>query len=313
MSRNYSYVSVIVAIIVVLASMQASAAETVSRKLAIEFQGEVYAEKNGSVVTQEQIDAYLSNVPERDRPGVVSDPGRIGKMVDSMMLQQRVVDDADHANLLADPDLSARIYQAATSLIAEEQVRKVLEEAELDSYEERARELYLAKPDMFMSEPSADFTHVLVSTSDKSDFEAVRIVSEILDKLESGRDFDELVLEYSDDPSVGDNKGSFDNTPRGDLTERFANTLFELEVGEISDPVRTQYGWHIIRLDEMIPPERMEFKNVKEKARRMARDRHLDRVRSEYYEDLVAGEISIAEGATEKLLNRYTPDRAARQ
>lgn len=288
-----------------LMSLSVFAEESITRQLDIEFESEIYASKSESHVTQGQMDAYMQRVPERDRAGVLSSPERIGKMVDQMLLQQRIVDDSDLEELLSDDTLSAHIYQAATSLIAEERVRQVVREAELDSYVDRGRELYLADPEQFRSPPTADFTHVIIATNDKTDREAIRIIDQFMAELDEGVSFDKLVKEYSDDPSVSDNGGSFEGMAKGDLDKRFADVLFELEASEISDPVRTPYGWHVVRLDAMHEGEIPEYEQVKQQATDAARQQHLDRVRNEYYEEMNAGEITIREGATESLLERY--------
>ena len=92
--------------------------------------------------------------------------------------------------------------------------------------------------------------HILVETKEEAE--------EVLKKLKDGADFTEMAVEYSNCPSFakGGDLGEF---PKGSMVPEFENAAFALEVDEISEPVETQFGWHIIqRIDpemEITPPE----------------------------------------------------------
>lgn len=80
-------------------------------------------------------------------------------------------------------------------------------------------------------------SHILVETEE----EAISIREEIL----SGTDFEELAAEHSLCPS-GANGGDLGFFGRGQMVGEFEKAAFDLKVGEISDPVRTNFGWHLI-------------------------------------------------------------------
>lgn len=85
-------------------------------------------------------------------------------------------------------------------------------------------------------------------------------------KAKKGEDFFNLAYYNSDDRSkfVGGSLGSFHE---GQTVKEFEQALLAMKPGEISDPVKTMFGWHIIRLEEVNPPRQMTFDEVKERIR----------------------------------------------
>lgn len=85
-------------------------------------------------------------------------------------------------------------------------------------------------------------SHILVADEDTA--------KEVKQKLDDGEDWDKLVKEYSTDTATVENKGSLDWFTAGTMDSAFEDAAYKLKKGEISDPVETSYGWHIIRLDD---------------------------------------------------------------
>ncbi|MFY9570841.1 MAG: peptidylprolyl isomerase, partial [Blastocatellia bacterium] len=72
----------------------------------------------------------------------------------------------------------------------------------------------------------------------------------LLDRARKGEDFAKLATENSDDPGSKDKGGEYDFFGRGRMVPAFDNAAFALKPGEISDLVETQFGFHIIKLEE---------------------------------------------------------------
>ncbi|MCT8139492.1 peptidylprolyl isomerase [Anaerobacillus sp. CMMVII] len=110
---------------------------------------------------------------------------------------------------------------------------------------------------------------------------------EVLEKLNQGEDFAELAQEYSIDPGSGANGGSLGSFERGRMVPEFEKAAFALEVGEISEPVQSDFGYHIIKVTDRKPFE-MSLEEAKEDlqellARRQARP--LEEVQAELMKD----------------------------
>ena len=96
--------------------------------------------------------------------------------------------------------------------------------------------------------------HILVDTEDEA--------KEIQERLKKGEDFATVAKEKSKDPNAeGGDLGFF---ARGQMLKPFEDAAFALEVGKISDPVQTQFGWHIIKVEEKRDRPLPTFDQVKE-------------------------------------------------
>ncbi len=116
-------------------------------------------------------------------------------------------------------------------------------------------ELYYSQNQYRFEQPErAKLRHILFMTTDKSEEEteeARRKAEEVLGQLQSGSDFAELAKEHSEDPGNADNGGDLGWVSRGDMVPAFEDASFGLQVGELSpQPVKTEFGYHLIRLDE---------------------------------------------------------------
>lgn len=276
-------------------------------RIEIKLDSEVFATRGPVTVSQDDFDAHLQRIPEEHRLEAVSDPQRIGAMLDNMMLPRLLAMEADREGLLSDPLLQSQMYQAVSVLAAERFMEWYLDQNRLASYENQARELFLGRPDNLRSDRRYSFTHILVRAAPvRAEVEALRRIVDIHDRLEAGEPMDELAYELSDDPSARRNRGVFERSNPEDLDQNFAQALMLLSPGQLSDPVPTEFGWHIIRLDEAHGGELPEnFEDVREQALRMAELRHRGQLRDRLYARLMDQQLDIADGAVAQLLARY--------
>ena len=131
---------------------------------------------------------------------------------------------------------------------------KLLATAEVK--DEDIKKFYEENKDAFKQAESADASHILVEEEDKA--------REIYEKIKNGGDFEELAREFSTCPSKekGGDLGTF---TRGQMVKEFEDAAFENEVGTITEPVKTQFGYHIIKINKKNPARELSFDEVKDK------------------------------------------------
>jgi parvulin-like peptidyl-prolyl isomerase len=98
----------------------------------------------------------------------------------------------------------------------------------------------------------------------------------ILERARAGEDFAELAREFSEDSATKKNGGDTGLFPRGTMVPAFEQLAFSLEPGEISDPLETVFGVHILRLEERIEPRLLPLDEIREMLREHVREEKME-------------------------------------
>ncbi|MCY1291804.1 Peptidyl-prolyl cis-trans isomerase D [compost metagenome] len=106
--------------------------------------------------------------------------------------------------------------------------------------------------------------HILVEVNDKLNEEQAKArIEQVKQRLDKGEDFAALAKEFSDDSGSAANGGDLGFAGPGVYEPAFEESLYALKQGEVSAPVRTQYGWHLIKLLGVQAPEVPSFESLK--------------------------------------------------
>ena len=126
--------------------------------------------------------------------------------------------------------------------------------------DEDVEEFYNKNLNHFKTLEQIHASHILIR--DKSDIGREKLDA-VIEALDSGRDFEELAREFSEDTS-SEQGGDLGWLPRGQTVAKFEKVAFSLELDEISDPFETQFGWHIVRLHERQDARTQSLEEVSE-------------------------------------------------
>ena len=111
-------------------------------------------------------------------------------------------------------------------------------------------------------------SHILITVSEDADDatvqEALEKAQGLADRVRAGEDFSELARDHSEDPGSATVGGDLGMIETGLMVKPFEDKLFSLQEGEISDPVKTRYGFHVIKLTELIPETGKELSEVRD-------------------------------------------------
>ncbi|HEY7059113.1 MAG TPA: peptidyl-prolyl cis-trans isomerase, partial [Vicinamibacterales bacterium] len=106
-------------------------------------------------------------------------------------------------------------------------------------------------------------SHILLKTEGKDDAAVKKQAEEILAKIKSGADFAELAKKYSEDEGSAKKGGDLDYFGKGRMVPEFEQKAFSMQPGEVSDLVKSQYGYHIIKLVDKKPAETKPLAEVR--------------------------------------------------
>jgi peptidyl-prolyl cis-trans isomerase D len=132
--------------------------------------------------------------------------------------------------------------------------------------EQELRAAYASALDNFRTPETVRARHILVATDGKSDAEKKTLrtkADDLAKQAKGGADFAELARKNSDDSGNAPNGGDLGTFGRGQMVKEFEDTAFSLKPGEVSSVVTTQFGYHVIKLEEKNPSKVTPFEQVK--------------------------------------------------
>ncbi|MCG6972251.1 MAG: SurA N-terminal domain-containing protein [Desulfobacterales bacterium] len=137
------------------------------------------------------------------------------------------------------------------------------------------REYYDENLESFKIPKKVVARHILIKVNPDADPETVKEAKEkalkILKMAREGKDFAELAKKYSEGPSRN-NGGYLGEFTKESMVKPFADKAFSMKAGEISEPVRTRFGWHIIKVEKVIDAHTTPFKDAEKEIRKKLTD-----------------------------------------
>jgi len=195
-------------------------------------------------LAETEVGAEINSVPADKRR----------RLLLEFLIEMRLfADAADGAKLTSGPDFERRLAYWSTRA-----KRDAFYEASVKGAigEGLVRGIYDDKVKMIPKEDEIDARHILVESEDKA--------KEVLGKVEKGEDFAKLAEAYSSDPGSKANGGKLGYFSKGQMVKEFEEAAFALKKGEVSKPVQSKFGWHIIKVDDRREKALPTYEEVKD-------------------------------------------------
>lgn len=133
--------------------------------------------------------------------------------------------------------------------------------------EAQARTFYDENIQEFEQPDVVRASHILIRVEEGADEATVEAkrkqAADLAEKAKGGADFGKLAEEFSEDPTAKQNAGDLNFFPKERMVPEFAEAAFGQEVNTISEPVRTQFGWHVIKVTDKKASQTLPFDEVK--------------------------------------------------
>ena len=220
----------------------------------------VVATVNGTAIHRSDVEQAREQLPSQYQsfPFEVVFPALVERLIDGKLL----VAEGRKDGLASDTEVKERLARLEDQVIQSVYLSRAVKARLTDDVlKKRYEEFLKANP----SEPEVHARHILVKTEDEA--------KEVIKALKGGADFVELAKTKSTGPSAAQG-GDLGYIKRGDVVPEFAEAAFALKPGQFSEsPVKTQFGWHVIKVEEARNSQPPSFEEAKDQlAQEASRD-----------------------------------------
>lgn len=211
----------------------------------------VLAVVNGKEITEDTVLKFLNDLGPQMAMQFQS-PDGIKRVVDELVNQELMYLDALDRGLDKEEAFTKELDRLKEGLLKQYALRNILSEVKVTEGE--ILEFYNENKENFRKPESVAASHILVDSEDKA--------KDIIDEINKGLPFEEAAQKYSSCPSK-EQGGSLGEFTKGQMVPEFETAAFNMEVDTISEPVKTQFGCHIIKLTAKNEESLSTFDEVK--------------------------------------------------
>lgn len=212
----------------------------------------VLAKVNGKEITEQELNLMLKTLgPERAKQFQNKKGREI--LINELINQNLYLADAIDNNLAETDEFKAQMKIAKENILKQMNINKTM--ATINISEPAVKKYYQDNKEKFKSKEKVTASHILVSSKEQC--------KEILEEIQTDdMKFSQAAKKYSKCPSKT-KAGSLGTFGKGKMVPEFEKAVFSMEVGEISEPVKTQFGYHLIRLDDKQESGQMSYQVAK--------------------------------------------------
>lgn len=202
------------------------------------------ANVNGVSITMADFQERLNELPPDVRQSMVTAEGKKDFLENHIIPGELLLSEAKRQGLEKDKEIAKKIEEAKRGVLINAAAQKlVAEKITTDA----AKKYYNQHNQQFTT---VHASHILLNTEEEA--------KDVKKQLNKGGDFSELAKKYSKDPSTAQNGGDLGFFGRDQMVKPFSDKAFAMKANQVSDPVKTQFGYHIIKVLEVKPAKKFE-------------------------------------------------------
>ena len=231
---------------------------------------------NNVQITQEQLDRVIKNYQRKSRTETITEEEKI-KLIKNLIRRQLILQQDETNVYRNDVQIKQQVKSYEDSLV----IQKYLSEKigrRLTPSEQELKDYYRTNRHKFALPAKVEARHILLRTRPEAET--------IMQKLNQGGDFVQLAKDYSIDLPLAREGGQMARLPipKGEALPELDEVLFMLAEGEMSPIVETEFGFHIVRVDTILPPSFKSYEEAREEIKKqLARQMH-----NKAYEEMAA-------------------------
>lgn len=203
------------------------------------------------VITEADIDSTIAALGQRGQS--YNNPEGRKAVLEQLVNKYLFLSEAKKNFYEGDPKFKAELATVKDEMLANFAIEKAISGVNIT--EDEVKKFYEEHKAEFVSGESVDASHILVDSAEKA--------NEILADIKSGKvSFEDAAKQFSSCPS-SENGGSLGEFTRGQMVPEFDAAVFAMNVGDISEPVQTQFGFHLIKLNGKKESSEIPFEQIK--------------------------------------------------
>ena len=260
--------------------------------------GDVLATYGGKRLTTGRVLKEVERLPAPSRAYLAA-PDRKRQFVENLVLNDLLFNEGQRLGYDKDPDVDRQVNDLRRRLVVQRLVREFQKPPEIT--DDQAKAYYDENPNLY-STTQIRASHILVKDE--------AAAKEILDQVKADPSkFADIAKEKSTDKTSGAKGGDLGMFAQGRMVPEFERAAFALKQGEVSDVVKTQYGYHVIMVTERKDGERRPFDQVKEQIKATLRNKAIQEQQDKRYaelkqnanvkiDDMVLDKLQVPQGQT---------------
>lgn len=267
----------------------------------------VLASRNGVNLYPIDLEASIGDLDPGVRAGILSKPERIDRLMDNVLITRQLAEMAKKAGFDQNPIVQRQMLLAAERALSEHaRAAELKKRAGARDFEIYAREQYAIRMDEFSVPPTTEVAHILIATGTLCQADALVRANDVLIKARGGENFESLVQQYSDDDSKVNNAGRIEVSEKAGLDPAFKRASLALtEPGQLSEPVLSGFGYHVIKMIEKRPGMTPSYENVKEALMQNVQANYQRRIKDTLFSDLRADNPTTDHEAMASFMARF--------